>query len=163
MLEKAKLSVSNKQIIELMASGYSTRDIAQSVNRVSGTIKNTLKVLYRKLGVTTNKNVKLVLWYLDPQPKESGGQVKFTPTQLRILELTEEMCTIDIAKHLGLTNCAMKRQLVAMRTKTGAENRVMLALWWKEHGHEAKEFTRMCNLRKCGVNVIASSTSVDCQ
>jgi len=47
--------------------------------------------------------------------------------------LAEGMKNKDIAKRLGMTECAVKARLVGIYNKTGMWNRVELALWYLKH------------------------------
>lgn len=136
----------DKQIIILSSQGLLGTEIAVELKLNIMTMKRYLYMLYKREGIRDgHKMVQLVLKYMNPQPKVDGGRVYFTSKEIELLDLTSRGCSNkQIAQVMDIAVGTAKHIAKITYRKTGAENRSMLAIWWKEHGHEAKAYSQNC-------------------
>lgn len=71
MVEEKGLSKREKEIVSLIAKGYSNKDIAEQLYRSEQTVKSHLNKIYRKLGVKNRVNLAISFSNLLPSIKLS--------------------------------------------------------------------------------------------
>lgn len=126
------------KITNLVAQGLGLKDVAKELDLTLGLIKKHLMKEYKSINLAKCKLVKLSLIHIQPKEQATGGKVYFTRKEIKISSLVAEgLGNTQISKELNISESMIKNYTRNIWTKTGSENRVMLAIWWKEHGHEA--------------------------
>jgi DNA-binding NarL/FixJ family response regulator len=134
-LDQVKVTPREQQILSLLVQGCSNKEIASQLNISHRTVKQHLRMLFLRTGVSEgDKRVKLARYAC-----EEGGAVKtlcesLNPRESQISILVwEGLTNREIGKIVGTTEQVIKNHLRSAFDKLGVWTRLELAMYVADH------------------------------
>lgn len=155
-----------KRVVEYVAQGYTSPEIAQTMGCSVRTVKAHLAKIYRTLGFSTGdrhgskmlNRSRLVLQYLGDTRSDGSVNVHFSPKELTVLRyLGSGYTNAHIAKLAGTTTSVVKNYLRVIYEKAGMSNRVELLTWYQVHKKTLEDWwsaahSKLASLRVFPIN-----------
>ena len=109
------LTPAERTVVELIASGLSNRVVADARGCTPRTVANQLTVVYRKLGISSRRELRALL---TPEMPCANGLAALTPRERQVLSLADFGRSNKVIAHaLGLSISTVSTTLTRARRK----------------------------------------------
>jgi DNA-binding NarL/FixJ family response regulator len=134
--DQVKVTPRDQQVLNLLAQGYSNKEIGGELNISPRTVKQHLRMLCRRAKIFDGrKRVKLVRYFYDGECAAATPCDSLNPRESQISVLVwEGLTNREIGKIVGTSEQMIKNHLRRAFDRLGVWSRLELAIYVGNHG-----------------------------